>query len=177
MIMKIIVGLGNKGKEYAKTRHNAGFMVVEAIALIQELRFKIQDKFQAEVAKSNEMLLVKPQTYMNRSGEAVRKVADFYQATPENIWVIHDDLDIKLSEYKVQFGKGPKMHNGLASVERDLGTNQFWRVRLGIENRNDTGLSLVSGEEYVLKPFLATEFALFETTIKRLVDDPRWLNG
>jgi len=182
--MKLIVGLGNPGEEYAKTRHNAGFMVVDAIAskiqdstcLPSRQGFKIQDKFKAEIMQIGEVILIKPQTFMNRSGEAVRKVADFYQITPENIWVIHDDLDIKLSEYKIQLGKGPKKHNGLASVEKQLGTNHFWRARLGIENRSDTGLKSVSGEEYVLKPFLTTELTIFNETVKRLTNEFDWLN-
>jgi len=125
--MKLIIGLGNPGEKYKKTRHNAGFMATDAIASnFQFSIFNFQTKFNSETAEkiiSNEkIILAKPQTFMNESGKAVKATADYYKIPPENITVIHDDLDIPLGSYKLQFGKGPRLHNGVTSVENHLGT-------------------------------------------------------
>lgn len=174
--MKLIVGLGNPGGEYEGTWHNVGFMLVEAFGIKisksdyrilkqgEAERFNYQKKFQADICREGEVLLMKPQTFMNKSGEAVRRVVDFYgeQLTPEyapggtrsqdfsNLFVVHDDLDIQLGEYKIQFGKGPKDHRGVQSVETALGTVNFWRVRIGVETRTPELRLRIPGEKYVL---------------------------
>ncbi len=133
--MKLVVGLGNPGKRYKNTRHNIGFMVVNSIA--GEINWVESKKGKLHYFwKSDNLEYIKPQAYMNKSGESVLAVTKKHQnLKKENIFVIHDDLDIKLGEYKIQFGKGPKDHNGLVSIYEKLGTKKFWHVRVGIENR------------------------------------------
>jgi peptidyl-tRNA hydrolase, PTH1 family len=173
--MKIIVGLGNPELKYKDTRHNTGFMVLdelknEVVANFSSVNFKNMVKFKAEILKINEMLLVKPQTFMNRSGMAVKKIVDFYNLKDLNsLIVVHDDLDIKLGEYKIQFGKGPKQHNGLDSIEKNLKTIDFWRVRVGIDNRKED--SAVAGQDYVLQKFSSQEKTTLKQAIPQIIAD------
>src|SRR6185369_4075580 len=117
--MRLFVGLGNPGKKYEKTRHNVGWLVLDSLQ-IPNTKFEVQKQFNAEVLKIGETILAKPQTFMNDSGVAVSAIVNFYKIEPDNIYVIHDDLDIKLGEYKIQKGKGPKQHNGILSIEEKL---------------------------------------------------------
>ena len=107
--------------------------------------------------KAKSVLLAKPQTFMNNSGVAVSSLVNFYKITPGNLYVIHDDLDIKLGEYKIQFGKGPKDHGGLNSIYEKLGRRDFWHVRIGIENRIKNNELQIKGEDYVLQDFTNEE--------------------
>lgn len=154
--MKLIVGLGNPGKRYEWTRHNVGFKVVNRLQneLYKKTGLGVQtsSSFKAEIYQDNDVLLLWPQTYMNRSGEAVNSVVRFYKVPLEKLYVVHDDLDIGLGQYKIQKGKGPKQHNGLQSIYTALGEKDFWHVRVGIENRQRDETK-ISGEEYVLQPF------------------------
>lgn len=145
--MKLIIGLGNPGEEYKKTRHNAGFMFVDKLAGMGT--FSLDKKQEAEVLNMRNFMLLKPQTFMNDSGRAVRKIIDFYKLGIEDVVVVHDDLDIAFGEYKIQREKRPKVHNGVRSVERCLGRTDFWRVRIGIDNRQP-GVSYGTGADYVL---------------------------
>jgi PTH1 family peptidyl-tRNA hydrolase len=169
--MKIIVGLGNPGKEYENTRHNIGFRVVDELLRkfqMPNVKFQTNAKFKAQIFQANNLLFVKPNTFMNKSGEAVRKIADFYKIKAEDTWVIHDDLDITIGDYKVNFGKGPKVHNGVESVEKNLGTKEFWRVRVGTDNRTDRAMP---GEAYVLQAFTEIEMPIINATIEKIVAD------
>lgn len=170
--MKLIVGLGNKGEIYQNTRHNAGFLVIDKIAemLGEKRSFTLSKKFEAEILKSKEVILMKPQTYMNNSGRAVRKVLDYYKFEIDDLIVIHDDLDLKLGQYKIMKGVGPKIHNGLNSVERDLGAKDFLRVRVGVDSRI-SGNSYGSGADYVLAKMDAAEKEVIEKTSIEIVDD------
>lgn len=152
--MKLIVGLGNIGKEYVNTRHNVGFMVVDKLLAGQVAR--PDSKFEAEMCKVGEMLLCKPTTFMNESGRAVRKIMDFYKLNVKDLVVIHDDLDIEFGEYKIQLGVGPKVHNGVNSVEQTLGSKDFLRLRIGINNRNKNDFG-GTGADYVLSRFTSEE--------------------
>ncbi len=133
--MYVVVGLGNPGKEYATTRHNIGFIFLDYLAEKYRFTFK-GTKWQAETAKDLSwgypVLFVKPQTYMNRSGAAVRAIADFYQVDSSKIIVIHDDLDLPLGRTKIMVNRGAGGHNGIRSLMEHLGTNDFARVRVGI---------------------------------------------
>lgn len=151
--MKLMVGLGNPGSEYKDTRHNVGFMVVDWLSTKSEIR------------NSKQILLVKPDTFMNRSGEAVKKIMTNYKLQMPNLYIIHDDLDIPLGKYKIQLGKGPKDHRGVLSVEMALGSKEFWRVRIGVENR-DPG-NRISGEEYTLQEFTDEE----KKIVDRVMDE------
>ncbi|KKS66454.1 MAG: Peptidyl-tRNA hydrolase [candidate division WWE3 bacterium GW2011_GWB1_42_6] len=145
--MYLIVGLGNPGENYEKTRHNAGYLFINKLA--GKDKFEVNRKQEAEVLKKGELILAKPFTFMNDSGRAVRKIMDFYKLSIENVVVIHDDLDIAFGEYKIQKEVGPKVHNGIKSIEQYLGRKDFLRVRIGIDNRQP-GVSYGTGADYVL---------------------------
>ncbi len=149
--MNLIVGLGNPGKDYQNTRHNVGFMVVDELLgrkLPKGVIVKKSDKF------------------MNESGVFVKELTTSYRLPATDLYVIHDDLDIKLGEYKIQFGRGPKDHNGLKSIDESLGTNEYWHVRVGIDNRPLDNKPM--GEEYVLQNFTDEEREVLNRTIKKV---------
>jgi PTH1 family peptidyl-tRNA hydrolase len=157
--VRVIVGLGNPGREYQKTRHNVGFWVVERLAE----RWGVQISRRAFLALTGEgfwqgekILLVKPQTYMNRSGEAVGRVRDFYRLEASDFIVIHDDLDLPLGRVRIKRGGGGAGGNrGVASVIEALGSKDFVRVKLGIGRPPDQQDSA----DYVLQPFTRLEEA------------------
>ncbi len=176
--MKLIVGLGNPGEKYKNNRHNIGFWVVDELALRQ--------------AQGKNMVLLKPQTFMNRSGVEVKKLVKKYPLDKNELYVIHDDLDIELGKYKISFAKGPKVHNGLQSIYQQLGTKNFWHVRVGIDNRaphsrgkagkdnqslngirhSEIGIRRrinMSGEEYVLQNFRPEEREKIKITIINII--------
>ena len=134
--MKCIVGLGNPGKEYEKTRHNVGFMVIDLIA--KDLNFSFKKKFNADIAKGTyngeTLVLVKPLTFMNNSGEAVRRVTDFFQVDHEDILVIYDDLDLPIGKIRLREKGGSGGHNGMKSIIAHLNHQIFKRMRIGIGN-------------------------------------------
>ena len=158
--MYLIVGMGNPGKEYELTRHNAGFIAVDRLLskLNKKAVFKKETKFSAEVARVGDVIFAKPTTFMNESGRCVRKLMDFYKIEIEGLVLLHDDLDIRLGEYKVKNGVGPKVHNGVGSVEKSFGEKSFLRVRLGVDNRQP-GVRYGSGADYVLSKMTKDELA------------------
>lgn len=149
--MKLMVGLGNPGPEYVRSRHNAGFLVVEELQ-------KIKLPSGTIVRKSD--------TFMNDSGVFVKKLVDQYKLDLSDLYVIHDDLDIPLCDYKIQLGRGPKDHNGIKSIDGELGTSEYWHVRVGIDNRPIDNRPL--GEEFVLQNFTDDERRILDKTIKTL---------
>jgi peptidyl-tRNA hydrolase, PTH1 family len=165
--MKLIVGLGNIGKEYLDTRHNAGFSFVEKMSGNE---FRFDSKFEADVCKNGNMIFVKPTTFMNESGRSVRKICDFYKIGVEDLVLIHDDLDIELGEYKIQMGVGPKVHNGVSSVEESMGSKNFLRVRLGVDGRGGNRFD-ASGADYVLSRFSKIEQEVFDDEVEEAVDE------
>lgn len=133
--MKLIVGLGNPGEKYQQTRHNLGFLVVDKFAkeiASPSLPWEKNEKFKSEIAKKGELVLAKPQTFMNASGVAVAQVAAFYKITVEDIWVIHDDLDLPLGKIRIRRGGASAGHHGIDSLIRELKSDKFVRFRLGI---------------------------------------------
>jgi len=161
--MKLIIGLGNVGEKYKSTRHNTGFLVLDR--LIYDLGFKnyeLQKNLKTYILIHKSCVLAKPTTMMNNSGDAVQKLVSFYHIKTSDLWVIHDDLDIKLGQYKIQFGVGPKVHNGLNSICEKLGNDKFWHVRVGVDNRNLE--NRISGEAYVLQKFTEEEEEMMEKT-------------
>ncbi|MED7789072.1 aminoacyl-tRNA hydrolase [Francisella sp. 19X1-34] len=134
--IKMIVGLGNIGKEYENTRHNVGEWLIAEIAREQSESFSSNSKLNSNIAKVslayNNVLLVFPTTYMNNSGLAVSKVANFYKINPEEILVVHDELDIDCGQIRLKKGGGHGGHNGLRSIHQYLGTNDYLRLRIGI---------------------------------------------
>lgn len=130
--MKLIVGLGNPGEKYESTRHNIGRMVVDRIARERNVSWKEESKHHASIAKSLEVCLVKPTTFMNACGVAVASVAAYYRILVQDIWVIHDDLDLPIGKIRIRTGGGSAGHNGIESIMRELKTDAFTRFRLGI---------------------------------------------
>lgn len=175
---KLIVGLGNPGDNYANTRHNAGFELVEEIAKVATSHkpqvisgFQFSKKFQAEIVKGDGIILAKPQTFMNNSGQSVRALVDYYRIPLDQLWVAHDDLDITLGEYKIMLAKGPKIHNGLASVEQHLGSKDFWRIRLGVDSRSKEERGQMSGAQYVLKKLSRQEQAELGQVVDQIIQE------
>jgi len=171
--MKLIVGLGNPGKKYTNTRHNIGFDVVlrfwEA-RLKKEGAFspwKFEKKFQADISTSalgqNKIILALPQTFMNNSGSAVKELSGFYKIKPEDILVIHDDIDINLGEFKIQKNRGSAGHNGVESIIIAINSKNFSRIRIGI--RNEEARDKMPTEKFVLEKFTLEESALLEKII------------
>lgn len=148
--MKYVVGLGNPGEKYKNNRHNAGFMLVDR--LVDE---NIKD-----------VELFKPQGFMNKSGVELKKQG-VQGATLRFLYVVFDDLDIKLGEYKISFGKGPRDHNGLKNIYEQIGTKEFWHVRVGIDNGQFRG----SGEEYVLSNFKPEEKDIIDNVLGKIVKE------
>ncbi|OGH80521.1 MAG: aminoacyl-tRNA hydrolase [Candidatus Magasanikbacteria bacterium RIFCSPLOWO2_02_FULL_44_11] len=135
--MKLIVGLGNPGKNYRLTRHNAGFIVVDKVQAALDLpEFTLDKHSNAEVSKGivnkKRVLLAKPQTFMNNSGQAVRALLDFYKLKPKDLVVVHDDKDVAIGNFKVQTNRGAAGHNGIKSLFEHLGTQDFLRLRVGV---------------------------------------------
>jgi PTH1 family peptidyl-tRNA hydrolase len=171
--MKLIVGLGNPGDKYTKTRHNVGFIIADWLqsSVYSSDTWEENKKFQAIVCKPSAVgvILAKPQTFMNNSGIAVKKLATFYKLHTTDVWVVHDDLDIRLGDYKIQKGIGPKLHNGIESIENELRTKDFWRVRVGVDNRED--VNRVPGDQYVLQEFTNEEKATMSIVIENTIQD------
>ena len=165
----LIVGLGNPGKRYEATRHNIGFMVLEKLAKECEVELK-HKSFNALWGKrtiaGKNLLLAKPQTFMNLSGTAVRQLQTFFKTDISNLIVIHDDLDLPFGAIRLKSGGGTAGHKGLASIESNLGTSGFLRVRLGIGKPVDK--SRIEG--YVLEPFRKEEQEVLPEVVSRAAD-------
>lgn len=165
----LIVGLGNPGKAYAQTRHNAGWAFVDKIAKERGMEFEDLSKLDCEVAEDSRVILVKPQLFMNKSGEALQKYLRFYKKkwTDFQVCIVaYDDLDIALGKWKFVRASGPKIHNGINSVVDALGTNEFFHARIGVDGRN--GDRTLRGDQYVLQPFSSSERAVFTTAVDEL---------
>ena len=165
----IIVGLGNPGTEYANTRHNAGFWFVDEVARKFGGSFKSEKKFQGDVARSTidgrDIWLLKPDTYMNLSGQAVLALMQFYKIKLQNILVVHDDLDLPVGDVRLKEGGGHGGHNGLRDIISRCGGNGFQRIRLGIGHPGNK--SKVTG--HVLKNASSDDQIAIENAIDRAI--------
>lgn len=133
--IKLFVGLGNPGQQYKNTRHNVGFWWIDFIGKNHKLDLKNSTKYIGQFCKHNQdgnVFFLKPSTFMNESGKSVQLLANFYQIKPEEIMIIHDELDIQPGITKLKFGGGHGGHNGLKSIQASIGSNNFWRLRIGI---------------------------------------------
>jgi PTH1 family peptidyl-tRNA hydrolase len=176
--LRLIVGLGNPGAEYARTRHNAGFMVVEMLAERWRARWTTERKFQSRVARAEcgqqRVLLAQPQTFMNASGEAVAALAGFYRVEPGAVLVIVDDADLPLGEIRLRPGGGTGGHHGLESLTQHLGTNEFARLRIGIGRQ--AGAREITG--HVLGRFSQAESETMDMVLKVAADQAEcWLSA
>lgn len=168
--MLLIVGLGNPGEEYAGTRHNIGRETVGALKKAQGLRdFRLEKKWRAWLSEKKiekeKVVLLLPDTFVNKSGAAVAPVARFFKIKPKDIILVHDDADLPLGRAKLSFGKHSAGHKGVESVMRALKTIEFWRFRLGIAGRRD-----IPAEKIVLRKFSPEETRLAKKIIKKTVE-------
>jgi peptidyl-tRNA hydrolase, PTH1 family len=176
--MKLVVGLGNPGEKYENTRHNLGFLVIDH--LLKEFGTSKVDwdkstKLKSETAQfiinDEKVLLAKPQTYMNNSGMAVQLLRDFYKVEPQDIWIVYDELDLPLGSIKIRFGGAAAGHHGVESVMEAIGTDKFWRFRLGIGESHDkthpvSKQEIHGAKEYVLDKFHSNEAGKARELIK-----------
>lgn len=167
--MKLIIGLGNPGEKYKKTRHNTGFMALNDLArALRAATFSLHPKFNAEISETmvenEKIILAKPQTFMNESGKAAEATSDYYKISANDIIVIHDDLDIALGEYKIAKNRSSAGHKGVQSIIDALGTKDFTRIRIGIkiaENKIPT-------EKFVLENFTNDEEKIINEVIEKI---------
>ncbi|GMU71982.1 MAG: aminoacyl-tRNA hydrolase [Burkholderiales bacterium] len=168
--IRLVAGLGNPGRSYERTRHNAGFWFVDALAARLGASFAAQSRFAAEVARVGEVRLAKPATYMNESGRSVGALARFLAIEPGEILVVHDELDLPAGTVKLKLGGGVAGHNGLKDIRAHLATAEFWRLRLGIGHPRDSELPQQQVVDYVLKPPRADERDAIGRAIDRALD-------
>ncbi len=168
--IRLIVGLGNVGAEYERTRHNAGFWFVEELAAGTRASFRPERKFFGDIARASvagqEVWLLKPATYMNLSGQSVQAVAAFYRIAPGEILVAHDELDLSPGDVRLKKGGGLAGHNGLKDICARIGTPDFWRLRIGIGHPRTQGLAQEVAD-FVLHPPRREEHAAIEAGIGR----------
>lgn len=159
--MKMIVGLGNPGKQYERTRHNSGFMAIDKVA--EKLNLNINKKeFAALTAKNNQVILVKPQTYMNNSGEAVSQIMKYYHIDINDLLIIYDDLDLKYGQLRLRLKGSSGGHNGIKSIINYIHSENFKRIRIGIEKN-----PLIETADYVLGKVEKDKQQLFDDSIEK----------
>jgi len=170
---KLIVGLGNPGAEYSETRHNAGFWFCEALARQLGASFAREARFHGLVAQARDagVSLLEPLTFMNRSGQAVGALARFYRIPPAEILVVHDELDIPPGQLRLKFGGGAGGHNGLKDITAHCGTQDYWRLRIGIGHPGDRN-EVIS---FVLKPPRREELEAIDEAIDRALAVWPWI--
>lgn len=152
--MKLIIGLGNPGERYKNNRHNVGHMVIDKLTRTPELQIPRQVK------------IVKTNTFMNISGSFVLALTNRYSLLPNDLFVIHDDLDLPLGSWKMQVGKGPKEHGGINDIEQKLSTKVFTRIRVGVDRRSSEDRT--PGEDYVLQDFTKEERKILDNVVDEI---------
>ncbi len=158
--------MGNPGVEYERTRHNAGFMAVNALARELGLKWKNNKKFKAEEAKGEDFILIKPLTFMNESGAAVTAALAYYKLSPQELIIIHDDLDIGLGKYKISVDSRSAGHNGVQSIIDRLKTKNFKRIRIGIKT---PALEKIPADKFVLQKFKPEELKIINSIISEAI--------
>lgn len=159
--MKLIVGLGNKGNEYNNTRHNVGFMVVDNYINKNNLALKSKlDGLYAEtIINGEKVIFLKPQNYINLSGDVINKYIKYFKIDIKDILVIHDDMDLEIGTFKIRYKGGSAGHNGLKNIEANLKTNEYKRIKIGISKNN------IDKVDYVLGKFSSTELSKLNKVI------------
>jgi PTH1 family peptidyl-tRNA hydrolase len=163
---RLIVGLGNPGAEYEATRHNVGFWLVDQFADKLKATLAPQGKFFGRTARAGDLWLLQPTTFMNRSGQSVAALANFYKIAPDEILVVHDDLDLSPGGIRLKQGGGNGGHNGLKDIQARLGTPDFWRLRLGIGHPRELNLAQQVAD-FVLHPPRKEEMPEIEHALAR----------
>lgn len=168
--MFLLAGLGNPGRDYALTRHNAGFMAVDYLAMQTNATWKAKAKFSSQICdikiQNHNLLLCKPETYMNLSGTAISIVASFYKISSEKIIIFHDDLDLALGKIGYKLGGGHGGHNGLKSIDKYIGQN-YHRIRIGIGRPQNSGQEIT---DFVLQNFSSEEGKII-TKVMQLIQN------
>ena len=166
--MKLIVGLGNPGKEYEKTRHNIGFELLDFIAKERSLTFN-NEKFNAKYLelqlKNERVILIKPLSYMNLSGSVVKKYLDYFKISKEDLLVIQDDLDMALGKIKFVYNSSSGGHNGIKNIEEQISSKEYLRLKIGISNNKN-----ISTKDYVLNKFNKEESDIINNSYLKLID-------
>ncbi len=170
--MKALVGLGNPGKEYDTTWHNAGFQFIDYCA--EKFQIGFSNKFRSLFAETRldsgqKLILLKPQNYMNNSGSAVLELKKFYKLDSNDICICFDDLDLPVDTFKIQHKKYPKVHNGVNDIIATTATDEYTFVRIGIENRSPVEREFLRGREYVLQKSRHDFTLLFRTILLELL--------
>lgn len=170
--MKLIVGLGNPGEQYKKTRHNVGFLAIEKIAKNENFsKWKLEKKLSAEISKGTilvqNIILAKPQSFMNNSGASVKAISDYYKIIINDIIVIHDDLDLPLAKIRVSQNASSGGHKGVQSIIDCFKTQDFARFRLGIAGERKEN---IPADEYVLKNFTDEEYQQIDSAMALLIE-------
>ncbi len=171
--VKLIVGLGNPGIKYTKNRHNVGFMVVDAFALGAAIEWRNSQDLMCYFAKSEEFILVKPSTYMNESGEAVRAVANYFSVKSSDILVVHDEVDLEFGKIRMTFNGSSAGHHGVESINKCLGTQDFARLRVGVgppSPKAPDGKPSIGVTKHVLEDFTKDEQNKLEEIIAKAGD-------
>lgn len=168
--MILVVGLGNPGLKYEKTRHNVGFMVVESLlkklTAVKDSVWEENKKFNAQIARiGDDLLLVKPLSFMNASGEPVAKLMKFYKIRPFGLYVVHDDVDLPLGKIKITVDRGSAGHKGVESIMRSIGSKNFVRIRVGVGKD-----ARISTERFVLMPFSFFERSKLSQAVKKATE-------
>lgn len=153
--MRVIVGLGNPGEQFEKTRHNVGFILLNIFAQEMNATWTFDKGFNADIAKLSDVILVKPQTYMNSSGSSIVKILNYFKISAENLVLIHDDVDLPFGDFRYKKGSGAAGHHGVEDTKEKLNTIDFWRVRVGIGRPQNNRFSV---EDYVLTQFSNDEY-------------------
>ncbi|HBI16542.1 MAG TPA: aminoacyl-tRNA hydrolase [Candidatus Moranbacteria bacterium] len=191
--MKLIIGLGNPGEKYAKTRHNVGFIILDEIQKKLEFpHFEFNKKFNALVSEKNiapknntssllsklfsasnqeKIILVKPQTFMNNSGESIRAILDFYKLSSQNLIIINDDLDILVGKYKISTDSSAHGHNGVQSIIDHVGTQNIKRVKIGVEKESGRASRQTPGEQFVLDNFTSDELNKVTSLTNQIISE------
>ena len=166
--MKLIVGLGNPGKEYEKTRHNVGFNIIDLYLKENKLKLdkeKFNGKYTKTTINGEEVIFLEPQTFMNNSGESVSAIMKFYKININDILVIQDDLDMEIGKIKLKEKSSSGGHNGIKSIEEHLGTEDYKRLKIGISNNKN-----IDTKDYVLGKFSKDDREILENTYKTCID-------
>lgn len=175
--MKLMVGLGNPEKRYEKTRHNAGFMLLdtlhETLEPYQISNWKLSKKFNAQISgctiNGEKVILAKPMTYMNASGEAVQLLGHFYKISPHDLIVAHDEKDIPLGDIRIERNRSSAGHNGIKSIISHIGSQDFTRIRIGIKSKNEKKMQDTA--KFVLSKFGLFEKKELHTSLERIIPD------
>ncbi len=165
--MKLVVGLGNPGIEYANSRHNVGFDVVDHLVAGEICSPEISKKVEAILYKLPDAFILKPQTFMNLSGRSVKAALEFYKISPDNLLIVHDDVDLELGEVKHQFDRSSAGHNGVESIIQSLGTQGFHRLRLGVGRPENNSFDV---QEWVLQKFVDEDKETAEKMVERAAE-------